>query len=106
MADAEAFALFLGISPSKVPFLPEFDPAPKKLLLQLARSSSRAEIREDLIPKETSGRRTGPNYVERLAEFVEGYWRPEIAALRSDSLRRCLARLQELIGTSGPAPIR
>ena len=32
----------------------------------------------------------------RMAEFVESHWRPEIAALNSDSLRRCRLRLREL----------
>ena len=68
-------------------------------MVDIARHSRRREIREDMLPRTGSGRVVGPAYTARLIEFVMGGkigWRPEIAAERSESLKRCLRSLRRL----------
>jgi len=99
LADAERLAVFLGIRAALIPPNPDAEQDPKSTLINLARRSRRRIIREDIVPREGSGGRVGPGYAGRLIEFVaaaEHPWRPDIAARRSDSLRRCLETLQAL----------
>ena len=98
MADAERLAGFLRVSRKRIPGNPEELENPKTVMVNLARSSRRAAIREDMSPREGSGRQVGPAYSSRLIEFASSSWRPDIAAAQSDSLRRaidCLKRLTE-----------
>jgi len=96
LADVERLADFLGVSRSRVPAQPESLNDPKETLVNLARTSRRRDIREDLVPRPEGGRRVGPAYSSRLIEFVSGRWRPEIAARRAESLRRAIACLTRL----------
>ena len=96
LADAERLADFLGVPRSRVPAQPESLNDPKEILVNLARTSRRRDIREDLVPRPEGGRQVGPAYSSRLIEFVSGRWRPEIAARRAESLRRAIACLTRL----------
>jgi hypothetical protein len=96
LADAARLAAFLGVPQSRVPSDPEGLEEPKATMVNLARSSRRRAIREDMVPREGGGRRVGPAYSSRLNEFVSSSWRPEVAARRSDSLRRAIDCLQRL----------
>lgn len=99
LADRERFSSFFGVTLSKVPQKPEGLQDPKRSLAELARSSRRKEIRQDVAPRPKSGRAVGPAYTSRLIEYIqspETGWRPEIAAQSSESLARCLRRLQRL----------
>ncbi len=96
MADAEAVAAFLSVAHRKIPANPEGLVAPKEALVNLARASRRKQIRDDMVPREGSGRSIGPAYVSRLIEFASSHWRPAEAADRSDSLRRAIACLNNL----------
>lgn len=96
MADAESLADFLSVPLSRVPPHPESLADPKRSIVDLARHSRRKAIREDLVPRPGSGRSTGAAYTSRLVEYTDALWHPEAASERSDSLRRCLDRLQEL----------
>lgn len=96
LADAEPLATFLRVSRRRIPADPESLDDPKMAMVNLARHSRRRDIRDDMVPREDSGRRVGPAYTSRLIEFVWSSWRPDIAAKRSDSLRRaidCLKRI-------------
>jgi hypothetical protein len=98
LADCEQLAKFLGVRPQRIPDRPEVLDDPKTTLIELARKSSRRDIRQDLVPRPGSDRSVGPAYSSRLTEFVEKDWRPEVAAHRADSLdraMRCLRRLME-----------
>jgi hypothetical protein len=97
LADFEAMADFLGVARSRVPRDPESLSVPKEALVNLARQSRRKAIREDLVPREGSGRAVGPGYTSRLIEFASTHWRPKKAAHRADSLRRAIACLQRLV---------
>lgn len=97
MADPETLAKYLGVARSKVPDEPEALTNPKDEMVKLARQSRRRAIREDMVPRLDSGRRVGPAYTCRVVEYARTHWRPEIAAARSDSLRRAIACLERLV---------
>jgi hypothetical protein len=96
MADRDSFAAFLGVSGDRIPTAPELEVDPKRTVVALARQSRKRSIREDMVPRASSGRNEGELYVARVIQYVQKHWRPRIAAQRADSLRRCLERLDEL----------
>lgn len=96
MGDAEALGKFLGIRRRLVPGNPELLPNPKADMVKLIAMSPRRSLREDMLPRTGSGRAVGPAYTSRMSEFVEGHWRPSVAARNVVSLQRaiqCLCRL-------------
>lgn len=97
MADAEDLTAFLGVARSRIPQHPEALEDPKATMVNLARDSRRRAIREDMVPREGSGRQVGPAYSSRLIEFVTSSWRPDVAARRADSLHRTIDCLKRLI---------
>jgi hypothetical protein len=97
LADREAIASFLGLEISRIPSFPESEPNPKRTLVNLARDSRSSWIRKALVPRASSQADVGPAYSSMMKEYVRDYWRPGTAAECSDSLRRCLARLRELV---------
>ncbi len=96
MADAERLSAFLAVRTSSVPSDPDGCLNAKREMVGLARESRRRVVREEMVPRRRSGRAVGPAYTARLIEFVDTRWRPDHAARRSESLRRCLGRLREL----------
>jgi hypothetical protein len=98
LADRNRMASFLGVPVSRVPKEPDRQSDPKGLLVDIARSSKRRGIREDLVPTPRGGRRTGPGYVSRLFDFVQDSWDLDTASESSPSLDRCRSRLRELVG--------
>ena len=106
IADPETLASFLRVRGSQVPSDPESLGNAKEAMVNLARSSRGSAIREDMVPREGSGRSVGPAYTSRLVEYVSSAWRPEVAAQRADSLHRaiaCVERLIEAVATRLPA---
>lgn len=98
LADRDGIAQFLSVPPSRVPPDPDALADPKRALVDLARGSRRRAVREDLVPRPGSGRAVGPVYTSEMITFVQQHWRPDVAERASDSLRRCRARLAELLG--------
>ena len=98
LADRERIAAFLAVPVSSVPGNADCVVDPKLLIVNLARGSRRRDIREDMTPRADSGRLVGPAYSSRLIEFIEGRWRPRVAAQGSDSLRRFRLRVAEMVG--------
>ena len=101
MADTETLASFLHVAPSKIPEDPENLSNAKSEMVNLVRHSRRRAIRVDMVPREASARSEGPAYASRMIEFVNRQWRPEIAARKSDSLRRAIGCLKRLIEGNG-----
>jgi hypothetical protein len=97
LADHKTLAQFLSVAASSIPSFPETLNDPKHSMVELAKRSRRREIREGMVPRPESGRRVGPTYTSQLIEFAQTQWRPDIAAHRSDSLRRCRKRIHEII---------
>lgn len=97
MADAETLAACLRVALSRIPAAPEALASSKVAMVNLARRSRKRDVQKDMVPREGSGRPTGPAYTSRLIEYAERHWRPQIAARRSDSLRRAIACLEHLV---------
>jgi hypothetical protein len=97
MADAETLPQYLGVPQNAIPLDPEALPNAKTEMVNLARRSTRKDIRNDMVPRQGSGRAVGPAYTSRLIEYVKTAWRPWEAAQRSDSLRRALVCIEKLI---------
>jgi hypothetical protein len=100
LADAERFASFFAVRRNGIPGAPDQLQDAKAALLAVVANSRRRVIRQDMIPRPSSGRRVGPVYTSRLIEFasnVDEGWRPEVAADHSPSLARCVSRLNELL---------
>lgn len=100
MADAETLASHLGVPANRIPRIPENLEQPKNEMVNIGRRSRRREVREDMVPREESGRRVGPAYASRLIEYVENKWRPQVAARRSESLHRAILCLKRLVQAS------
>lgn len=103
LADRERVATWLGINVARIPIDPDSIDDPKQVLINLARRSRRVSLRNDIVPREGSGRIIGPLYNPRLIAFVDDInqgWRPEVACSASDSLARCLASMQRLVAVS------
>ena len=97
LADQENISDFLGVHRKNIPVNPETLDDPKDFMIQLVRKSKRSDIREDMLPREGSGRKIGPAYSSRLIEFINHQrygWRLDVAAKNSDSLLRCLNGFQ------------
>ena len=99
MADAQTLARYLGVELGKIATEPEKLERPKDAMVDLARRSRRRDIREDMVPREKSGRRVGPAYASRLIEYVREHWRPKVAAERAESLQRAIHCLHKLVKT-------
>lgn len=100
MADADNLARYLGIARSRIARDPESVERPKQTLVNLARRSPRRNIRQDMVPRPTSGRLEGPAYSSRVTEFATSRWRPEVAAQHSDSLYRAIRCIRQLVKVS------
>ena len=100
MADAKTLASHLGGSLNRISRTPERVNHPKDEMVNLGRRSRRGDVREDMVPRQESGRRVGPAYASRLIEYVKNKWRPEVAARRSESLRRAILCLKRLVQAS------
>ncbi len=97
LADADTISDFLGVARSRVPQHPEDLDNPKMELVNLARCSRRKDIRQDMVPREGSGRPVGPAYTSRLMEYASQHWRPTDAAQRAESLTRAIRCLRRLV---------
>jgi hypothetical protein len=94
LADRQAIADHLRISPALVPELPETLADAKAHLVDLARRSRSRDIREDVVPALGSGRRVGPGYTSRLTGFVRQQWSFRRAARVAPSLATLVARIE------------
>lgn len=101
LSDKEQIAKHLSIPEKYIPPNPESLLNPKQTLVNLAKKSRNKQIREDMVPREKSGRDIGPAYTSRLIDYISNHkdgWRPDVAAQYSDSLRRCINAINTWIG--------
>lgn len=107
LADRERIGHLLGISRAWLPANPDSLNDPKRELINLARRSRRRGVRDDLVPREGSGRSVGPLYTTRMIEFLQDEvagWRPDQALRVSESLERCVLGLCTLGEAVAPPP--
>jgi hypothetical protein len=95
MADRGALSDYLGVALNKIPTNVEAIANPKEFLVNLARSSRSKTVRDDLVPREQSTARVGPNYNGSLIQFVQSHWRLGAAMGNAPSLERMHKRLME-----------
>ena len=98
LADREAFACFLGISPRGIPSEVDSIQDPKDTLISLARISPKRDLRNSLVPRTGSTARVGRDYNGRLSEFVHNWWRLG----ESKQLSPSLLRAANAVGTFKP----
>lgn len=98
MADRQQIASFLSVPRARIPVSPEDARDPKEVLINLARRSNKSAVRDSSVPRPGSGRSVGAGYTSLMIEYTRARWRPEIAAESSESLRRGISCLKNLIG--------
>lgn len=94
LGDRESIASYLGVSLDLVPLTPEDERDPKATIGALAMRGRGSEAARRIAP--TAGRAVGPGYTSAIETYIYDHWRPEVAAERCPSLRRCIERLREL----------
>ena len=98
MADSKTLSAFLRVRSGQVPRDPESLEYPKRAMISLASHSTNRSIREDMGRDQGKGRRVGSaTYSQRLVDYIRASWRPEVAAERSESLRRTVTCLRRLV---------
>lgn len=100
LADIEGFSKYTGISSANFIRDTEAIGDAKAELFRIMRRCRKRAIREDVLPKDEFAK-VGPNYNERLCEFVITHWSIERAMKRSDSLKRAMAHLANFNVDSG-----
>jgi hypothetical protein len=95
LADAKGIARYFRVPPHSIPSNPEALTNAKRALVDVARRSRLRSIRDDMVPAANTTAAVGPGFVARVAEFADTDWSWKRAAARSDSLRRCVARIAE-----------
>jgi hypothetical protein len=70
IADRAGLAVWLGIAVATIPPEPERLTDPKQALVNLARRSRHARLREALAPPQGSSHSVGPGYASLIEEFV------------------------------------
>jgi len=100
MADAQAFAEFLGVPPSRIPLRPDEESDPKALVISLARRSRYREAREDIVPAPSSTSQVGKNYNGQLSKFVLQHWNVQRARKCSPSLDSALSAIKDFTPTT------
>jgi hypothetical protein len=96
IADSDAIADFLHVSPSRVPGNPDELADPTETLVNLARRSTKPAIKKAMVPRPKAGVCVGPQYEAMMIEFGRYHWDPSRASARSDSLRRTRRSLRDL----------
>jgi hypothetical protein len=96
MADPETLANYLHISVAQITHRPDFVSHPKDELVNLARLSTKPNIRKDMVPEPGKSRRIGAGYEGRINDYSQKYWRPQVARQHSPSLHRAIAALERL----------
>lgn len=107
LADAERMSRYLSVPRAYIPAAPDNLPDPKRTVVDLAERSRRRAIREDMVPIPGSGQAVGPAYTSRMIEFIQDHnsgWRPHIASQNSESLRRCVSAISQLVKEPFVAP--
>jgi len=95
MAHRESFAEFFFISLDRIPQDMDELSDPKQFLINLVRHSRPKRLRADIIPNTGSTAKVGPDYNNRLSQFVQNKWNVFEAEMHSKSLRRALFRIKE-----------
>jgi hypothetical protein len=94
LADSEGFSKFTGLPKANLNVDFEKEQDPKHSLIEIVKQSRKRELREDIIPI-NSNAKIGPNYNERLMEYVSEYWSISRAIGSSNSLKKAYDSLSD-----------
>ena len=94
MAHRTAISQYLSVPLSKIPLDTDAIDTPKEYLINLVRKSRSSKIRKDIVPRQNSTAKVGPDYNGRLIDFVSQHWDVRVASQSSQSLQRAFARLE------------
>jgi len=97
LASKGVFCKYLGIHPDSISNNIEDIENPKEFLISLARKSRKKQLQIDIIPREGSTAKVGPDYNGRLIQFIENFWDPYAAAEYSPSLKNTIHRLETFV---------
>lgn len=95
LADNEALANYLEVSPARIPRTPDEIADPKRNLLSLARKSKKRVIRLEVV-SQSDPEKQGNGYNQHLCDFVRMHWSAHRAAGNSPSLKRSIMRIAKL----------
>lgn len=93
MADRKGFSEAFGIPLNKVPVHPDDEEDPKRIILKLAKRSSKRTIKSEVVSS-VSPDKPGAGYNVHLTDFINTTWNPADAATHSPSLKRALNLLE------------
>jgi hypothetical protein len=96
-ADRTGIAQYLGVRKSEVPYNPEDLDDPKKSLVDVARSSRFASLKQDIVPDDPTTNDQGPAYTSRMRRFVRERWDLDAAMRNASSLHRCVRAVRDLV---------
>lgn len=97
LADQSGLAKFLQVTKDRLPVDPENEFDPKQTLVNIARHSRSNSVRSSIVPMQGSTAKVGQLYNADLVRFVAELWNIQNAGELSPSLRKCMARLRNLI---------
>ncbi len=93
LAARGSLASFLGIQETKIPQNTDSINDPKTFLLQLVKKSRKRYLKQDILPREGSTAKVGPDYNGRLVQYTQDVWNPNEAREHSESLSRTIRAL-------------
>ncbi|OGJ89502.1 MAG: hypothetical protein A2487_06340 [Candidatus Raymondbacteria bacterium RifOxyC12_full_50_8] len=93
LADRKNFASFLGVSDNIIDRDPEGIDNPKEYIINLAKRSSKRNIKKDIIPQGTAS--IGRNYNTCIGEFILNSWSVDDACRHSKSLQGLVTKIKE-----------
>ena len=94
LASGAGFGAFLGIRKDCSIEAPEELSDPKEMVLRIATSCPKRDIRDALVRRDSSGcLKQGPAYNSALVSFVNNTWNPQAAESVCPSLKRMMAAL-------------
>lgn len=96
LADTGAVAAFFNVEMSLVPTEVENLTDPKQSLINIARRSRIKNLRDSIVPVSHTTAREGILYNPEIIRFVREFWNPEEARINSQSLDKCIQRLEEI----------
>ena len=95
LANRDKLAEFLSIDKSNFTDNPDSLDNPKRYLLELIRKKGRKSMHKRMLPSGGNAS-IGPEYNDRMCDFVINHWDIDIAKANSDSLQRAIRALQQI----------
>ncbi|MCH8837191.1 MAG: hypothetical protein IIA60_05230 [Candidatus Marinimicrobia bacterium] len=96
LSDLRAFARYFQVPVREMSEDPDSIDDPKRQVIGLCSKSRSDQIVTGMTPRPGSGGIVGKSYNPKMMDYALNHWDPEEAAQHSDSLSRCLNRLDQI----------